>query len=136
MSISQCLTVAIQRRDSRDCYGEFEYRATERVRERHALPLPLLVNVHSPQYIVVVVGLKTALDVLVLPPQELAQKLQVADAQDIIDAISRAIAPRPVIIDSSFVSTSESISTGDDAFDGLLGGGIVTGAIWEVVGER
>jgi DNA repair protein RAD57 len=74
--------------------------------------------------------------VLVLPPQDLARKLQVADAQDIIDAISHAIASPPVVIDSSYTSTSESISTGDDAFDALLGGGIVTGAIWEVVGER
>ncbi|KAF9519165.1 hypothetical protein BS47DRAFT_1388304 [Hydnum rufescens UP504] len=98
-----------------------------------SFPLPCerpLTPVHS-----IIAGLLTPLDVLVLPHQELARKLHVVDAHHIIDAISRAIAPQPVIIDNSFKGTAESIATGDDAFDALLGGGITTGAIWEVVGE-
>jgi hypothetical protein len=120
---------------SRECYGEFGPGAPESAREWHALPFSLLVNAHL-QCLLIIAGLLTPLDVLVLPHQELARKLHVVDARHIIDAISRAIAPQPVIIDNSFKSTAESISTGDDAFDALLGGGITTGAIWEVVGER
>lgn len=91
-------------------------------------------NYHS--YSVSVAGLRTPLDVLLLPPHELARKLQLTDAQHIIDIVSRAIAPVPTILNSASKIASERITTGDDALDTLLGGGFATGAIWEVAGER
>lgn len=83
------------------------------------------------------VGLRTAIDVLCLMPNELARRLQIPDAQHITDKIAKALAPVPELIGGpNYVNSREKMSTGDPNLDVILGGGVLTGAIWEVVGER
>jgi hypothetical protein len=100
-----------------------------------------------------------AQDVLLPPIPDLSRRLKIRlqEAQALVSAISRAIAPRTSLV-STLVSGEGSgsgnglgkrkrrngregndadlIRTGDEALDGLLGGGVRTGCITEIVGER
>jgi RecA/RadA recombinase len=90
-----------------------------------------------PKLIDKLVGIRTTLDVLCLTSNELARRLQVPDAHHITEKVAKALAPSPQLIGGpSYKDTRERISTGDANFDSLIGGGIVTGAVWEIVGER
>ena len=73
-----------------------------------------------------------------MSPQELSKKLRIADVRPIIQAAGRAIAPDPVRGDEClYRDPPDSISTGDHLINEFLGyGGLRTGKIWEVVGER
>lgn len=82
-------------------------------------------------------GIRTALDVLCLTSKELARRLQVPDARHITEKVAKALAPPPQLLGGpSYKDLRERITTGDANLDSLIGGGIVTGAIWEIVGER
>lgn len=82
-------------------------------------------------------GIRTAVDVLCLTSDELARRLRLPDAHHITEKVAKALAPSPQLIgDPSYKDPRERITTGDANLDSLLGGGIVTGAIWEIVGER
>ncbi len=72
-----------------------------------------------------------------MSPQELSRKLGIADVRPIIQAAAREIAPVPIRGDEYLQrDTPESISTGDNGLNKLLGcGGLRAGKIWEVVGE-
>lgn len=82
-------------------------------------------------------GIRTALDVLCLTSNELARRLRIPDARHITEKVANALAPSPQLVSGpSHKDSRERISTGDANLDSLIGGGIVTGAIWEIVGER
>lgn len=70
---------------------------------------------------------------------ELARRLQIPDASHITQKLAKALAPKPEIIRGPGVEwkdPTERISSGDVDLDSLLGGGITTGGIWELAGER
>jgi DNA repair protein RAD57 len=67
---------------------------------------------------------------------QLAHQVQYVDAQRILAEAASTLAAKPELDDTLYQDLRERISTGDAILDGLLGGGMMTGAIWEIVGER
>lgn len=76
-------------------------------------------------------------DLLLADPSEVARKckLQHATVLQILDTVCGQFAPNPRTLDS-FVTGPEIFTSGDPALDVTLGGGIRTGMVWEIVGER
>lgn len=58
------------------------------------------------------------------------------DVQSIIDAVCTEHIREPRYLKNLELEGDESFTTGDLGLDGALGGGIRTGMIWEIVGER
>ena len=60
------------------------------------------------------------------------------EAQRIIDTVCEELAPelRLYTLDDPEGSRDLTFTTGDPLLDNCLGGGIMTGRIWEIVGER
>ena len=79
----------------------------------------------------------TVTDLLLVEPLEIAKKckLQHAAVVEMLDTVCSEFMPKPRTLDT--IPTSPGIfTTGDNALDAALGGGIRTGMVWEVVGER
>jgi hypothetical protein len=57
------------------------------------------------------------------------------EAQNIIDLVCKAHAHEPRSV-ANIEQDLEIFTTGDAALDSALGGGIRTGMLWEVVGQR
>ena len=58
------------------------------------------------------------------------------DAQNILNTVCDELAPKLVSLAEPALPKDETFTTGDALLDRLLGGGIRTGKLWEVVGER
>jgi DNA repair protein RAD57 len=84
-------------------------------------------------------NLHTVSDLLLNTPQEIAKRCKVSplEIKRIIDTVLNAIPLRRlnVLEDIAHVG-DEKFSTGDATLDIALEGGIRTGMVWEVVGER
>jgi len=83
-------------------------------------------------------GLVTVSDVLLFPLFDVSQRCRLAPqaVQQIVDSIARALGRQPDLLRDVVCNGSEVITTGDASLDGILGGGIRVGMIWEFVGER
>lgn len=70
---------------------------------------------------------------------ELARRLRIPDASHITQKVATALAPKPEVVwgpNQEWKDPTERIPSGDVDLDDLLGGGITTGGIWELAGER
>lgn len=72
------------------------------------------------------------------PPGDLAKKLKssVSDVQSIVEKACSEISSGQLSPKRLSVDGSTSFSTGDTFLDKALGGGIRTGMMWELAGER
>jgi len=82
---------------------------------------------------------QTVEDLLLVSTQDIAKRCKSSplEIKRIMDVVLRAT-PWPVLnrLDSLDGSEDEKFTTGDFVLDKALGGGIRTGMVWEVVGER
>lgn len=53
-----------------------------------------------------------------------------------VDIVSRQHARQPKCLADIEIQKDEVFTTGDEEFDKALGGGIRTGSVWEIVGQR
>ncbi|KAG6844483.1 hypothetical protein H0H87_006557 [Tephrocybe sp. NHM501043] len=78
-------------------------------------------------------------EIMLSSSQEVARKCKIsaADAQTIIDSLYQ-LAPEPSLrrLEDVKYDGEETCTTGDLILDGILGGGIRPGMVWEVAGER
>jgi DNA repair protein RAD57 len=82
---------------------------------------------------------QTVKDLLLVSTQDIAKRCKSSplEIKRIMDILLRAT-PWPALnrLDSSDGAEDEMFTTGDVVLDKALGGGIRTGMVWEVVGER
>ncbi len=71
-------------------------------------------------------------------PQDVAKQLRLSlsDSQKIIDGVCNELSPVPRDLEEYTSEKQSKFTTGDAALDTMLGGGIQTGMVWELVGER
>jgi DNA repair protein RAD57 len=84
-------------------------------------------------------NLQTVSDLLLNTPQEVAKRCKISslEIKRIIDTVLNAIPLRRLnVLEDIAHDGDEKFSTGDAILDIALGGGIRTGMVWEVVGER
>lgn len=76
-------------------------------------------------------------DLLLVAPNEIAKqcKITLAEAQKIIDSVCSVYTHKPRSL-TDVPEVDEIFTTGDLELDRALGGGIRTGMLWEVVGQR
>ncbi|VDC05362.1 unnamed protein product [Peniophora sp. CBMAI 1063] len=81
-------------------------------------------------------GYETVLDLFLSMPQDIAKKCRVGvrEANEMLDMASSAITKPPRRL-SDIPQEPSCFTTGDDTLDKMLGGGIRTGMLWEIVGE-
>ena len=75
---------------------------------------------------------------MLTPSQGIAKRCKISplDIGRIKDTVFQAV-PLPLQrLDTLDVNEDEQFTTGDEILDSALGGGVRTGMIWEVVGER
>ena len=77
-------------------------------------------------------------DLLLASPTDIARKSHVADqvVDRILDTVCRALTQQPRSLKDVQHEGNEKFTSGDERLDNALGGGIRTGMVWEVVGER
>lgn len=77
-------------------------------------------------------------DLLLASPSDIARKSHVAAqvVERILDTVCRALAQQPRSLKDVQHEGNEKFTTGDERLDNALGGGLRTGMVWEVVGER
>lgn len=77
-------------------------------------------------------------DLVLSNPMDIAKKLKMslADTQVIIDSVCKELAPRSNSVKELDRERSDKFTTGDPGLDATIGGGIRTGMVWELVGER
>lgn len=75
---------------------------------------------------------------MLIPPSELAKKLKtsVSDVQSIVEKACIEISSGYLVPKKLSVDGPSTFTTGDIFLDQALGGGIRTGMIWELAGER
>jgi DNA repair protein RAD57 len=81
----------------------------------------------------------TFADLILLSPADIVRRCRVShhDAQNILNTVCDELAPERLIsLADPELPKDETFTTGDALVDRLLGGGIRTGKLWEVVGER
>lgn len=85
-----------------------------------------------------VANIKTVADLLLLSHYDLSKRCRITptDAQNIVDRVCEELYKAPLSLDDPSVRRDEVFSTGNENLDNALGGGIRTGMLWEVVGER
>ena len=84
-------------------------------------------------------NLQTVADLLLNTPQEIAKRCKISplEIKRIIDTVLNAIPLRRLnVLEDIAHDGDEKFSTGDAILDIALEGGIRTGMVWEVVGER
>ena len=84
-------------------------------------------------------NLQTVADLLLNTPQEIAKRCKISplEIKRIFDTVLNAIPLRQLnVLEDMAHGGDEKFSTGDAILDTALGGGIRTGMVWEVVGER
>ncbi|KAI0060892.1 P-loop containing nucleoside triphosphate hydrolase protein [Artomyces pyxidatus] len=81
--------------------------------------------------------LVTVSDILFLSLHDLANRCRIPpqDAQFIVTIVCQALDRPPQLLASVKQEGSEAFTTGDANLDQMLGGGIRTGMVWELVGE-
>ena len=81
-------------------------------------------------------GYETVLDLFLSMPQDIAKKCRVTvrEANEMLDMASSAITKVPRRL-SDIAIEPNCFTTGDENLDKILGGGIRTGMVWEIVGE-
>ena len=81
-------------------------------------------------------GYETVLDIFLSMPQDIAKKCRVTvrEANEMLDMASSAITKVPRRL-SDIAIEPNCFTTGDETLDKILGGGIRTGMVWEIVGE-
>ncbi len=77
-------------------------------------------------------------DVLLAPPEELARRCRISplEAKRIVEILFQDDLCGIQTLQELAHESEEKITTGDEHLDHALGGGIRTGMLWEVVGER
>jgi len=77
-------------------------------------------------------------DLVLTPPNEIARKCKISllEAKGIVDLVCKEISHCVRQLEDAKHEGDEKCTTGDTNLDDALGGGIRTGMIWEVVGER
>jgi DNA repair protein RAD57 len=78
-------------------------------------------------------------DILDANPEDISSRtgMQLEQVDDLLLLIAVSLGPSPVVLSSLSVGGSQYVlSTGDAGIDHILGGGIHTGMIWELAGER
>lgn len=92
---------------------------------------------HSQQTALKRGGFVTVSDVLLFPLSDISKRCRLSPhaVQAIVDSIAQALARPPSILRDVMHNGSELITTGDTILDGMLGGGIKVGMVWEFVGE-
>ena len=83
-------------------------------------------------------GFRDVQDVLLATPNDIARacRIPLHEANKIISSICREHAQPLRSLQQVLTDTHESFTTGDAELDSMLGGGIASGTVWEVVGER
>jgi hypothetical protein len=83
-------------------------------------------------------NLNTVGDLLLTKPLDISKRcrLSPAESQHIIKAVCRDNLHRLNFLDYDKDRGAEKFTTGDPELDRALGGGIRTGMLWEIVGER
>ena len=83
-------------------------------------------------------NIKTISDVVLIAPFELAKRcrLSPSEAQNMINTVCKEFYRAPQTLDDPSIRRDEVFSTGDKYLDDALGGGVRSGKVWEVVGER
>ncbi|KZV65848.1 hypothetical protein PENSPDRAFT_586196, partial [Peniophora sp. CONT] len=81
-------------------------------------------------------GYDTVLDLFLSMPQDIAKKCRVTvrEANEMLDTASSAITKPPRRL-SDIPDEPLCFTTGDKTLDKMLGGGMRTGMVWEIVGE-
>ncbi|TDL27207.1 hypothetical protein BD410DRAFT_704989, partial [Rickenella mellea] len=71
-------------------------------------------------------------------PQDVAKQLRLSlsDTQKIVGDVCNELSPAPRDLEEYMAEKQSKFTTGDAALDTMLGGGIQTGMVWELVGER
>ena len=80
----------------------------------------------------------TVADLVLLSTPDIVKKCRISyhEAQEIVNIVCDELAPPLHSLDDPEVPKDEVFTTGDAIIDRVLGGGIRTGKLWEVVGER
>ena len=83
-------------------------------------------------------NIRTVSELLLSPPNELSKRLKtnLSDAQSITDAVCKELYPVTIQLDHPANFADHKFTTGDALLDEAIGGGIRTGMVWELVGER
>lgn len=81
---------------------------------------------------------QTVADLLLTPTQDIAKRCRVSplEVKRIVDIVLSATTPPKLERLDNCSRQDEVFTTGDKTLDVALGGGIRTGMVWEVVGER
>ena len=84
------------------------------------------------------VGIQTVADLVLLSIPDIVKRCRIShhDAQEVFNAVCDELAPPLHSLADSGTPKDETFTTGDALIDRMLGGGIRTGKLWEVVGER
>ena len=87
---------------------------------------------------VILANIHTVADLVLTAPTDIARKcrLTVQAAEALVNAVAAELAPTPTRLDSVTLTSSQTFTTGDVALDDVFGGGMRTGMVWEIVGER
>lgn len=107
-------------------------RRTVLAKGRSCLSFYCIANIQHPG------GFKDDSDALLATAGDISRacRIPIREANTIISLICREHA-QPLRPLQAFLSEpNESFTTGDSELDSILGGGITTGMVWEVVGER
>ena len=97
------------------------------------------VRFSSCSHAVFIGNLETVSDLLLNTPQELAKRCKISpvEIKRTVDTVLHAIPLRRLnVLEDIAHDGDEKFSTGDAILDVALEGGIRTGMVWEVVGER
>jgi DNA repair protein RAD57 len=82
-------------------------------------------------------GIETITDLLVYSPNDIAKrcKMPISDIMNTVNTASKNQEHYYLCLDN-FTPEDDVFTTGDSLLDDILGGGIKTGMVWEVAGER
>ena len=83
-------------------------------------------------------SIQTVADLVLTPIQDIAKRCRSSpvEVKRIVDTVlSRTPVPKLRRLDE-YPPSVETFTTGSEVLDGMLGGGLRTGMVWEVVGER
>ena len=83
-------------------------------------------------------GLRTVSDLILTPPNDIAKKKRkpLSEIQRIIGIVCKEVAQEARNSRRFTPAQDECFTTGDSILDGCLGGGVRTGMVWELCGER
>ena len=82
--------------------------------------------------------LKTVSDLLPRKPKEMATKcrMKLKELNELIDLVCKELYQPPKLLRDVAHAGEERFTTGNPALDDALGGGIRTGMVWEISGEK